>query len=141
MGARRVGRERALQALYQLEQDPRLTPKEALEASWTASDDEGPRDPDAHSFALTLVEGVRAKLATIDELLERHSTNWRVERMQRIDRNVLRIGVYELIHMPDVPRKVTINEAVELGKTFGNEASSAFINGLLDKVASEVNKS
>jgi N utilization substance protein B len=141
MGARRMGRERALQALYQLEQDPKLTAAQAVDAAWAASDDEGPRDPDAHRFALTLVDGVRGNLAAIDALLEQHSTNWRVDRMQRIDRNVLRIGVYELQHLADVPRKVTINEAVELGKTFGNEASSAFINGLLDKVASSVDKS
>jgi N utilization substance protein B len=140
VGARRLGRERALQALYQLEQDPKLTPAQALDASWTASDDDGPRDPDAQRFALTLVEGVRAHVEAIDALLEQHSTNWRVDRMQRIDRNVLRIGVFELQHLVDVPRKVTINEAVELGKLFGNEASSAFINGLLDKVATAVDK-
>ncbi len=135
MGARRIGRERALQALYQLEQDPRLTARAALDASWAASDEETSKDPEAHSFALTLVEGVQKNLLTIDQTLEAHSHNWRVDRMQRIDRNVLRIGVFELLHLPDVPRKVTINEAVELGKSFGNEASSAFINGLLDKVA------
>ena len=60
--------------------------------------------------------------------------------MQRIDRNVLRIGVFELKHLPDIPRKVTINEAVELAKNFGNEASSAFINGLLDRIAATVGK-
>ena len=60
--------------------------------------------------------------------------------MQRIDRNVLRIGVYELKFLDDVPKKVTINEAVELAKTFGNEASSAFINGLLDRIAATLNK-
>ncbi len=140
MGARRVGRERALQALYQLEQDPRLTAGQALEASWAASDEDGTKDPEAQSFALRLVEGVQQHLAAIDQLLESHSHNWRVDRMQRIDRNVLRIGIFELLHLPEVPRKVTINEAVELGKAFGNEASSAFINGLLDKVAEGVDK-
>jgi N utilization substance protein B len=140
MGARRLGRERALQALYQLEQDPRLTAPLALDASWAASDEEGHRDPDAQAFALELVTGVQLHLAEIDALLEQHSLNWRMERMQRIDRNVLRIGVYELLHRPEIPRKVTLNEAVELGKTFGNEASSAFINGLLDKVAGTVDK-
>jgi len=60
--------------------------------------------------------------------------------MQRIDRNVLRIGVFEFLHRPEIPRKVTINEAVELGKSFGNEDSSAFINGLLDRIAGAVNK-
>ena len=76
----------------------------------------------------------------IDVLIEEHSHNWRLERMQRIDRNVLRIGVFELKYATDIPRKVTINEAVELAKNFGNEASSAFINGLLDKIAGTVGK-
>ena len=140
MGARRLGRERALQALYQLEQDPKLDEKGALDASWTAHDDEGPRDPAADVFARELIAGVKANLADIDALIEEHSHNWRLDRMQRIDRNVLRIGVFELKHLTEVPRKVTINEAVELAKNFGNEASSAFINGLLDKIAITVGK-
>lgn len=140
MGARHLGRERALQALYQLEQDSRLDAKAALEAAWNASEEDGPRDPQAEQFALELVSGVRAHLAEIDQLIEAHSLNWRLDRMHRIDRNVLRIGIYELKYRKDIPRKVTINEAVELGKTFGNEASSAFINGLLDRVAGVVEK-
>ncbi len=140
MGARRLGRERALQALYQLENDAKLGPQGALDAAWTAHDDEGPRDPAADSFARTLIEGVQAHLADIDKMIEEHSHNWRLDRMQRIDRNVLRIGVFELKHLPEIPRKVTINEAVELAKTFGNEASSSFINGLLDRIAGTVNK-
>jgi len=140
MGARHLGRERALQALYQLEQDSRLDAKAALDAAWNASDEDGPRDAQADVFALELVAGVRDHLAEIDKLIEAHSTNWRIDRMHRIDRNVLRIGIFELKYRPDIPRKVTINEAVELGKTFGNEASSAFINGLLDRVAGVVEK-
>lgn len=140
MGARRLGRERALQALYQLETDTKISPEGALDAAWAAHDDEGPREPQADVFAKELIDGVRANQADIDKLIEEHSHNWRLERMQRIDRNVLRIGVFELKHLPDVPRKVTINEAVELAKTFGNEASSAFINGLLDRIAEAVAK-
>ncbi|MGV3619493.1 MAG: transcription antitermination factor NusB [Archangium sp.] len=140
MGARRLGRERALQALYQVEQDSKMTAQGALEAAWTAHDDEGPRDPAADVFAKELIQGVIDNKVKIDELIETHSHNWRLDRMQRIDRNVLRIGVYELQHLAEVPRKVTINEAVELAKTFGNEASSAFINGLLDRIATTVGK-
>jgi len=140
VGARRLGRERALQALYQLEQDPALEQKGALDASWTAHDDEGPRDPAADAFASELIAGVKQHQADIDALIEEHSHNWRLDRMQRIDRNVLRIGVYELKHLSEIPRKVTINEAVELAKNFGNEASSAFINGLLDKIATAIGK-
>ena len=140
MGARRLGRERALQALYQLEQNPKLDPQGALDAAWTAHDDEGPRDPAADVFARELIAGVQLHQADIDQLIEAQSHNWRLDRMQRIDRNVLRIGVFELKHLTEIPRKVTINEAVELAKNFGNEASSAFINGLLDRIAVTVGK-
>lgn len=73
-------------------------------------------------------------------MLEQHSHNWRLDRMARVDRNVLRMGVYELQYCADIPRKVTINEAIELAKKFGNEESPAFINGLLDRVAVAVSK-
>ena len=141
MGARRTARERALQALFQLDGEPEATDSAgALESAWGASDDEGPKDPTAHTFAIEIVKGVRAKLSEIDPLLEQHSHNWRLERMSRIDRNVLRLGVWELKYRDDIPRKVTLNEAVELGKKFGNEESSGFINGLLDKIAATLNK-
>jgi N utilization substance protein B len=139
MGARRTGRERALQALYQLEMAPG-TPAEALASAWSASAEEGKPDPDAVRFAQELVEGVRAHQAEIDELIEKHSHNWRLDRMSRIDRNVLRLGVFELKYRPDIPKKVSINEAVELGKNFGTEESSAFVNGLLDRVAVALGK-
>jgi transcription antitermination protein NusB len=140
VGARRVGRERALQALFQLEQDGNGSAEAALEAAWSASDDDGARDGEAHAFALSLVTGVRSELGALDGLLEQHSHNWRVDRMQRIDRNVLRLGAYELLHCPDIPKRVTLNEAIELAKRFGNEDSAAFINGLLDRVAAGVEK-
>ena len=140
MGARRTGRERALQALYQLEQDANTSVTDAIEAAWSASDDEGPRDEQAHAFATVLVQGVKDHLADLDALIEQHSHNWRVDRMQRIDRNVLRLGVFELKYLPDVPRKVTLNEAIELGKAYGSEESASFINGLLDRVAEAVGK-
>lgn len=140
MGARRMARERALQALYELDVQGAVAPADALEAAWAASDDEGPRDDDAHAFALELVQGVRGELEALDALIEKHSHHWRVDRMSRIDRNVLRLGAFELLRREDIPRKVTLNEAVELGKKFGNEESSAFINGLLDKIAAAVGK-
>ncbi|MBL9037775.1 MAG: transcription antitermination factor NusB [Archangium sp.] len=140
MGARRVARERALQALYQVEQNAAVTSADALEAAWSASDDEGGREPAAHTFALELIEGVRTRLAELDALIETHSHNWRIDRMQRVDRNVLRLGAFELKHRDDIPRKVTLNEAIELAKKFGTEESAAFINGLLDRLAASVNK-
>ncbi|KFE67020.1 transcription antitermination factor NusB [Hyalangium minutum] len=140
MGARRTGRERALQALYQLDMADNLSSYEALASAWSASTEEGKPDPDAVKFAQELVEGVRANQKEIDELIEKHSHNWRLDRMSRIDRNVLRLGVFELKYRPDIPKKVSINEAVELGKNFGTEESSAFVNGLLDRVAVSLGK-
>lgn len=141
MGARRTGRERALQALYQLEMTPSTSVSEALASAWSASAEEGKPDPEAVRFAQELVDGVQSHRAEIDELIERHSHNWRLDRMSRIDRNVLRLGVFELKYRPDIPRKVSLNEAVELGKNFGTEESSAFVNGLLDRVAVALGKS
>lgn len=140
MGQRRIARERALQALYQIESAPALSPREALDSAWAASSDEGPKDEQAQVFALSLVEGVQKELVELDALIEENSHNWRVDRMSRIDRNVLRLGVYELKFVSDIPRKVTLNEAVELGKRFGTEESSAFVNGLLDRVAQKLGK-
>jgi N utilization substance protein B len=140
MGSRRIARERALQALYQLDMGTSTSPLDALEAAWTAHAEEAPKDPAAHGFALQLITGVREKVEEIDKLIEEHSHNWRLDRMSRIDRNVLRLGIYELKYRSDIPRKVTLNEAIELGKGFGTEESSAFINGLLDRVAVALNK-
>ena len=147
MGARRTGRERALQALYQLEMTPG-TPAEALASAWSSSAgaegaeaaEPGKPDPEAQRFAQELVTGVVQNRAEIDRLIEEHSHNWRLDRMSRIDRNVLRLGIFELKYRPDIPKKVSLNEAVELGKNFGTEESSAFVNGLLDRIALALGK-
>ena len=150
MGARRLGRERALQALYQLEMS-HITPQDALEAAWTSEDPDVPDatgaakpapkpDPEAKRFAAELVEGVWTHVRELDAIIQEHSHNWRVDRMSRIDRNILRLGIFELKYRDDIPRKVTLNEAIELGKTFGAEESGAFVNGLLDKVSQVLGK-
>jgi N utilization substance protein B len=141
MGARRTGRERALQALYQLEMGS-LEPMAALEVAWASAPEEGnaKAQADARAFALELVEGVGGHQEEIDKLIEEHSHNWRLDRMARVDRSVLRVAVYELKFREDIPKKVTLNEAVELGKRFGTEESSAFINGVLDRIALAVGK-
>lgn len=139
MGARTLARERALQALYQLESGE-ATPDGALEAAWTSEPESPDRSPEADRFARTLVEGVLAHRDEVDGWIEKFSHNWRIDRMSRIDRSVLRLAVFELAHLADVPRKVTLNEAVELGKKFGNTESSGFINGLLDRIAHELKK-
>jgi N utilization substance protein B len=141
MGARRTGRERALQALYQLEMGS-LEPLAALEMAWASAPEEGTEKAraDARAFALDLVQGVGGHQDEIDKLIEEHSHNWRLDRMAKVDRSVLRVAVYELRFRDDIPKKVTLNEAVELGKRFGTEESSAFINGVLDRIALAVGK-
>src|SRR5688572_14087427 len=97
MGARRIGRQRALQALYQLEVSTQVSLDDALQAAWAAHAEEaGKPDPEAPRFARELVDGVRNNLADIDALIQEHSHNWRLDRMGRIDRNVLRLGIFEL---------------------------------------------
>lgn len=85
-------------------------------------------------FFLRLVDGVRAYHDEIDRIIERFSDNWKITRMSGVDRNVMRVAVYELFYCDDIPAKVSINEAIDIGKKFGTEYSSAFINGILDSV-------
>jgi N utilization substance protein B len=84
-----------------------------------------------------VVDGVREHRVSIDTLIRDAARNWDLERMASVDRNALRIGCYELLHEPDVPMKVAINEAIELGKRYSTESSGAFVNGILDRIRKE----
>ncbi len=131
-GLRTRARELALQALYQVD----LAGSEPMDALSTAfKAEEGSAESAALAFAEQLVRGVAEHREEIDQTIERHSHNWRIDRMAKVDRNVLRLAVFELLHLPETPRKVVLNEAIELAKKFGSEESSAFINGILDKVS------
>jgi len=99
---------------------------------------ETPGDPEGRPYADLLVLGVRDKQLTIDQRISQASQNWRLERMTPVDRNLLRIAAYELEFVTDVPRAVAIDEAVEIAKRFGSEESSKFINGVLEKIASDL---
>jgi len=98
---------------------------------------EPPGDAEGRPYADEAVRGVRADLGATDARLEAASTNWRLERMTRVDRNVLRLGAWELAHRRDVPRAVILDEAVEIAKRYGSEDSGAFVNGVLDRVADD----
>ena len=87
-----------------------------------------------HPFFSTLVTGVVDARSDIDALIEQFSKNWKIHRMSCVDRNVMRIAVYELLYCEDIPPKVSINEAVDVGKKFGTEESGAFINGIMDSI-------
>ncbi len=129
MKKRTRARELALQFLYQLDVRgpeilPELTPFLGLEE----------RDPQTLEYARSLVHGVREHADAIDEMIRSVAQNWEISRMAVIDRNVLRLASYELAHCADIPLKVAINEAIELGKRYSTQNSGGFINGVLDKV-------
>jgi transcription antitermination protein NusB len=133
-GKRTKARERAVQALYQLDVAASDL-DEALARFWRSFE---PVEREVREHAEALVRGVAAHRLEIDDAIETASQNWRLDRMAKVDRNVLRLAVHELLHRPDVPVKVVINEAVELGKKYGSESSGAFVNGLLDRIAGEL---
>jgi transcription antitermination factor NusB len=130
MRKRSVARECALKVLYQIEMTSR-TPQQSLDAFW---EQENEHPEDVRDFAAKLVDGIYAHLSDIDEKLGEYATNWQLNRMAVIDRNVLRMGLYELKFANDIPPKVAINEAVDLAKKYGDLDSSKFVNGILDKV-------
>jgi N utilization substance protein B len=101
---------------------------------------EFPGDPEGRELADELVRGVAASCEIIDEAIRTASKHWRLERMTRVDRNVLRLGVQELRSSPEVPRAVIIDEAVELAKRYGAEGSGVFVNGVLDRIAEELGR-
>ena len=92
----------------------------------------------ASSFFHKLVKGVLAVKPQIDAIIERHSSNWKITRMPCVDRNIMRIAVFELMFCQDIPSKVSINEAIDVGKKFGTEDSGAFINGILDSIRNAI---
>src|SRR5262249_40629445 len=134
----RTGRAYALQLLYARDGDP-STDVVVAAASW-AADFEIEIDATAQAFAHDLVVAAAEHAARIDQLITAASKNWRIDRMSRVDRNILRLGACELVGFRDVPVKVVINEAVELAKRFGTAESSAFVNGVLDRIATAVGR-
>jgi N utilization substance protein B len=129
MGNRRRSRELAMQALFQIEMNQDHS-REAVELFCEHFGVTKSVKP----FFLQLVEGVKEFQHEIDSLVERFSKNWKISRMSRSDRNIMRIAVYELLYCDDIPPKVSINEAIDIGKKFGTEDSGAFINGILDSI-------
>ena len=147
MGTRRRAREFALQILYQLDVQDQLSDEQALGMFWrnfaATAEAEGALAPDLgdiQPFAEKLVRGVREHLGELDAQIQGASKNWRLERMARVDRNLLRLALYELKHVDDVPAKVAINEAIEIAKRYGTNESSAFVNGILDRCREELGK-
>lgn len=135
MGNRRKARELSVQILYQMEMKE-TEPKTVFDLFWKM--EEIPED--VRQFTTDLVEGVYRNRKEIDQLIEKHSLHWKLSRMAVVDRNILRLGVFELLYLHDVPVSVVLNEAIEIAKKFGTADSSAFINGVLDNTAKEIRK-
>jgi N utilization substance protein B len=129
MGRRRQSRETALQLLYALDitQD---NVREVLRAGWT----DKLLSPELRDFTIALVTGVIEHRDEIDAFIQECSTNWSLERIGLVERNILRFAICELCFLPDIPPNVTINEAVEVAKKYGTEEAPAFINGILDRI-------
>ena len=145
MRKRTRSREFALQILYQMDvSDAPL--KDALEDFWRDKSDlvlnepekdiieTDKKDPEVHKYTEKIVRGVLDELETIDPMIERYAENWSMERMAYVDRNILRLGAFEILY-GGIPERVAINEAVELAKRYGESDSSKFVNGILDRIA------
>jgi transcription antitermination protein NusB len=141
LSARREGRELALQALYSKDlvpQDAGSTLKRIMENFGEGDEPTLEIQSKAFAFASELVNGVLANLAEIDARIAAKSKHWSKARMARVDLNILRLAVYELLYRSDIPKNVTMNEAIEVAKKFGAEDSASFVNGILDEIASGV---
>ncbi|GAB3466604.1 transcription antitermination factor NusB [Kineococcus endophyticus] len=128
MAARRKARKRALEVLFEADQR-RLAPLDVLRDKIQRA------DPPVGEYAVTLVEGVVSQQARIDEVLSTYSMGWTLDRMPAVDRALLRLGVWEILHAPDVPDHVAVSEAVEIAQELSTDESPKFVNGLLARIA------
>jgi transcription antitermination protein NusB len=131
--SRHRAREAAVQMLYQWEVG-RAPMSEIPEAFWAHAPEDASLTEDLRVFANTLATGTAEQVAAIDPLITDAAEHWRIERMNVLDRLILRLAVYEFLHEPDTPGKVIINEALELARSFSADDSVRFINGILDAI-------
>ena len=132
MGVRRRGREYALQMLYAM--DLTAYPPDEVFAGFNAIQD---LNRDAFYYARRLVDGVYGHLDEIDAVLTRFAEHWKIHRMAAVDRNLLRLGIYELMYLKDIPFPIIINEALEIVKEFSDQEGTQFVNGILDAASRE----
>jgi N utilization substance protein B len=135
MGNRRKSRELAMQALFYMD----MSQNDSNEMIERFCNNFAPSKK-VLPFFLKIVKGAIQAKAEIDSILERFSDNWKLSRMSCVDRNIMRVAVYELLYCHDIPSKVSINEAIDIGKKFGTQESGAFINGILDSIRIALDK-
>jgi len=160
MRKRQEARERAVQFLFQYDLNPPENLELELAQFWgaqrtTALEDDkapstwGPRaelppptaeEAEIRLFADPLIRGVLEHGAAIDDLIKKHAKNWELHRLAAVDRNVMRLAIFEMLHRPDIPPAVSINEAVEIAKKFSTQDSGKFVNGILDKIRGEIGR-
>ncbi|MEK6543060.1 MAG: transcription antitermination factor NusB [Elusimicrobiota bacterium] len=140
MGSRRSGREACLQCLYLIDVC-NVSERESLHiiASADTQQEGGSKAAtgETYEFAKTLLTGIVVNLPKLDEAIERYCHNWKLKRMAAIDRNILRMAAYEILHCLGTPEKVIINEAVEIAKKYSTDDSGKFVNGILDRIKNE----
>lgn len=137
MGKRREGREVALQLLFNWDLNVQQTPDATqLDLFWKFR----PATPGVRAFATDLLNGVITHQATIDEKITRYTANYELKRISAVDRNILRMAIYEMLYADDVPPIVAINEAIDIAKKFGTEESGKFVNGVLDRVKLDLSR-
>jgi len=129
MGGRRLSREMALKVLFQIDLVS-TNIEEALKYTF----EDGEFSDEVKEFSLILVNGVLSNLSKIDKSISNYTNNWSLERITNIDRNILRIAIYEILYLNNIPKSVSINEAVELAKKYGTKSSFSFVNGVLGKI-------
>jgi N utilization substance protein B len=136
MGKRREGREAAVQFLFQddLNKTDSAVMAEALEEFWKLRESAGR----TRQFAIELIQGVLANHEAIDDRIKKVTANYELHRIAPVDRNILRVAIYEMLYTSEVPPVVCINEAIEIAKRFGSEDSGRFVNGILDRLKEEV---
>lgn len=131
MGLRREARELAVQMLYALDSNSSVGVRETLQ---TFREEQTEITGRVREFAEGLVQGVQSQREVIDEAIRARSKNWSLSRMPRVDLNVMRLAAYELMFRADIPKKVSINEAIEIVRRYGDKESPAFVNGILDEI-------
>jgi N utilization substance protein B len=134
MGKRRLARQAAVQ--FHFWRDMQGESPEKMEEFWEFC----PAKPNVREFAQPLIDGMVAHLPEIDEKIARYCDNYEFRRISPVDRNVLRLAIYEMLHRDDIPPVVSINEAIELAKMFGGNESGRFVNGILDRVKKDLSR-
>jgi len=129
MGGRRLSREMALKVLFQVDL-VNTNIEEVLKYTF----EDGKLSDEVKEFTLILVKGVLSNLSEIDKVINNYTNNWSLERITNIDRNILRMAIYEILYLKNIPKSVSINEAIELAKKYGTKSSFSFVNGVLGKI-------